>query len=247
MFYFIYKTTNLINKKYYIGQHKTKNINDGYLGSGTLLRYALKKYGKENFTREILAYAESAEQLNELQAFYVNKQVMEDQNSYNLMTGGYQNIQVSEHTKQKLRQIMTGRILTADWKRKIGLGNKGKGLGKKRNIETKNKMSFSHKGKTFSEQHKNNIRQARKGIVFSSQHKNNLSVSHGGRYFYSINLKTNQKTLQINQSECAKKIGISDSSIYKVLKGKMQSAKGYKFVYVDDYSKNKEVIQLQLF
>lgn len=247
MFYFIYKTTNLINGKYYIGQHKTKNINDGYLGSGTLFRYALKKYGKENFTREILAYAESAEQLNKLQAFYVNKQVMEDQNSYNLMTGGYQNIQFSEQTKQKLRQIMTGRTLTADWKRKIGLGNKGKGLGKKYSIETKNKMSFSHKGKSFSEQHKNNIRQARKGVVFSSQHKNNLSISHGGRYFYSINLKTNWKTLQINQSECAKKIGISDSSIYKVLKGKMKSAKGYKFIYIDDYYKNKEVIQLQLF
>lgn len=247
MYYFIYKTTNLINGKYYIGQHRTKNINDGYLGSGTLFRYALKKYGKENFSRQILAYADSIKQLNDLQAFYVNKQVMEDQNSYNLMTGGYQNIQFKEETKQKLRKIMIGRTLTEEWKRKIGLGNKGKCLGKKHSIETKNKISISHKGKVFTEQHKKNISQARMGIVFSSQHKNNLSVAHGGKYFYAINLKTNQKTLQINQSECAKKIGISDTSIYKALKGKIKSAKGYKFIYVDDYYKSKNTIQLQLF
>ncbi len=49
----IYKTTNLINGKIYVGYHNT-DINDGYLGSGTIFSKALKKYGKKNFVREVL-------------------------------------------------------------------------------------------------------------------------------------------------------------------------------------------------
>jgi len=53
--YIIYKTTNLINGKIYVGQHKTDIKEDGYLGSGKLLRLAILKYGINNFIREILA------------------------------------------------------------------------------------------------------------------------------------------------------------------------------------------------
>jgi len=57
---FIYKTTNLINNKIYVGKHKT-SANDGYLGSGLILGYAVDKYGKENFKREILEYGKFRE------------------------------------------------------------------------------------------------------------------------------------------------------------------------------------------
>ena len=46
---YVYITTNLINKNFYIGKHSTDNLNDGYLGSGKCLLAAIKKYGKENF------------------------------------------------------------------------------------------------------------------------------------------------------------------------------------------------------
>ena len=49
---FIYKMTNLVNGKIYIGQHVTDNLKDGYRGSGIVLKNALKKYGRSNFAVE---------------------------------------------------------------------------------------------------------------------------------------------------------------------------------------------------
>jgi len=52
MKHYIYKTTNLITKKFYIGKHSSQNIEiDTYLGSGILLERAIKKYGKHNFKK----------------------------------------------------------------------------------------------------------------------------------------------------------------------------------------------------
>lgn len=51
---FVYKTTNVLNGKIYIGVHSTDDLNDGYMGSGKAISTAIKKYGEENFTTEIL-------------------------------------------------------------------------------------------------------------------------------------------------------------------------------------------------
>ena len=85
MFYTIYKTTNIINGKFYIGKHQTKDLNDGYVGSGKLLKRAIEKYGKDNFHTEILHICESEQQMNTLEKILV---VPDKETNYNLCDGG---------------------------------------------------------------------------------------------------------------------------------------------------------------
>jgi len=54
VFYTVYRTTNLVNGKYYFGVHKTNNPDDDYLGSGTYIKNAVAKYGADKFCKEVL-------------------------------------------------------------------------------------------------------------------------------------------------------------------------------------------------
>lgn len=85
MFYTIYKTTNIINGKFYIGKHQTKDLNDGYMGSGKILQRAINKYGKENFVTEILHVCKSEKHMNTLEKILV---VPDKEINYNLCDGG---------------------------------------------------------------------------------------------------------------------------------------------------------------
>ena len=62
MTYTVYKTTNLVNGKFYIGVHKTENPNDEYLGSGKLIKASVAKYGENNFRKEVLFEFETAKE-----------------------------------------------------------------------------------------------------------------------------------------------------------------------------------------
>jgi hypothetical protein len=87
-YHFIYKTTCLINKKYYIGMHSTDDLNDGYMGSGKALKFSIKRYGKENHRVEILEMVESRELLAEREKAIVTLSKVKDGNCMNLKVGG---------------------------------------------------------------------------------------------------------------------------------------------------------------
>lgn len=96
----IYKTTNKINGKWYIGKDKQNNYN--YFGSGSLLKKAIKKYGKENFQKEIL---EETSNLSSREIYWIEKtNAVKDPMSYNMVPGGGGRGIWTEEQKQKLRE-----------------------------------------------------------------------------------------------------------------------------------------------
>lgn len=85
----IYKITNKINGKIYIGQRM--KIKDSYYGSGKLIKRAIKKYGKNNFTKEILEKCSTKEELNKKEVYWIKKLDSKIPNGYNISDGGKTN------------------------------------------------------------------------------------------------------------------------------------------------------------
>lgn len=87
-YYTVYKTTNLINQKIYIGVHKTTNLNDGYYGSGTTLKNSIIKYGINNFNKEILFNFDNSEEMFAKEKELVTKEFIKETSNYNMKEGG---------------------------------------------------------------------------------------------------------------------------------------------------------------
>ena len=88
MYHYFYRITNEINGKVYYGIHSTDNLDDGYMGSGKLIMNAVKKYGRENFTKDIIMFFDSRNKLSEYEKQFVNEKLINDPNCYNLIRGG---------------------------------------------------------------------------------------------------------------------------------------------------------------
>jgi group I intron endonuclease len=101
--FIIYKTTNIITNKIYIGQHYTTNINDNYIGSGLILQKSIKKYGRTNFTKEIIEECLSFGEMNDKETYWIKYFNSFVPNGYNIREGG-KNSPMSENSKKILSQ-----------------------------------------------------------------------------------------------------------------------------------------------
>lgn len=142
MKYTIYKTTNLINKKIYIGKHQTENEFDNYLGSGIALENAIKRYGKQNFKKEILFIFNTEYEMNEKEKELVTESFIGTNKTYNMGVGGeggshFKGKKHTAETKQKLSEWMKTRKMSEETKSKISEANKKRVLSD----ETKKKLS----------------------------------------------------------------------------------------------------------
>jgi hypothetical protein len=86
--HFLYKTTSKFNGKFYIGVHTTNNVNDNYLGSGYRIVKDLKKYGVEQYEREILEFFENKELAYQRESEIVNEELMKNWYCLNIAEGG---------------------------------------------------------------------------------------------------------------------------------------------------------------
>jgi group I intron endonuclease len=88
MYYTIYLVTNTINGNVYIGKHQTNDLNDGYMGSGKILKNAIKKYGLCSFQKTILHIFENEQEMNKKEAELVNEEFIVRKDTYNICVGG---------------------------------------------------------------------------------------------------------------------------------------------------------------
>ena len=130
MIHYLYKTTNLVNGKEYIGVHSTNNMNDGYLGSGVALKHAFKKYGKENFAKVVLETFADRDALLRGESARVDRDSVNRCDTYNMTTGGAgccKGTVQSEETRQKISEAAKRRVMSPETKAKISkraMGNK---------------------------------------------------------------------------------------------------------------------------
>lgn len=89
MFGYVYLTTNLINQRMYIGKHKSNKYDNAYYGSGKIILQAINKYGIENFKNEILYKANTEEELNEKEKYFISLYRQKyGKKMYNIAFGG---------------------------------------------------------------------------------------------------------------------------------------------------------------
>lgn len=165
----IYKTTNLVNGKIYIGKACGRNATNNYLGSGLLIKRAINRYGKERFKRVIVDVCESRKDQNNKEAFWIK--FYNAQNKcigYNIADGGQGGnttlnhldcktiylkiaLKAKERYKDKQKHPMYGTKHSEVARLKISKGligrtpwNKGKVGLQFHSEETRRKMSEAH-------------------------------------------------------------------------------------------------------
>jgi group I intron endonuclease len=179
----IYKTTNLVNGKQYIGKDTRNNPN--YFGSGVLLKKAIKKYGKENFKKEIIEVCSSRQELIEREEYWLNyydagnNSIFYNRHNYSYggiasfgEKNGFYGKKHSNETKQKISKSNSGRTISDDTKKKLSQSH----FGKRHSIETLQKIRESHLGekhhfygKHLSEEHKRKLSEGLLGRKFSEE------------------------------------------------------------------------------
>ena len=205
--YYTYLTTNLITGEQYVGQHKiAPHERKYYLGSGLVFKRAVKKYGCNNFFKEILEWFDTAEQAHQAESHYIqfhNTHI--SQGGYNISKKGglfCSGESLDEEIKAKLRKPKTEQAKAAMRRAQGGKNNPRYGVkedkdhaykrteplrGKKRPKEVGIRISKAKKGRSnglegskFTEEHKRKIGNGNKGKTRTKETIERARISHLG-------------------------------------------------------------------
>lgn len=249
----VYKITNEVNKKVYIGKHSGDIIEDDYWGSGIALTSAIKKYDKENFERIVLKEFDDEQEAYEYERSLVTEQFTISTNTYNLIPGGIGFSSGEAHPYK-------GKKFSDEHRQKISKNHAKYWEGKKKppiSDETRLKKSVNNarywKGKTrpdfAGENHPCKRPEVREKISKNSakvwlgkkrpEMTEWLLENHPNRKaVYQIDKKTDDILNEYESAAAAARAvpGAYACSITKVLKGDLKSTCGYKWKYVNkDY------------
>jgi hypothetical protein len=134
---YLYEITNTVNGKVYIGVHRTDNLNDGYMGSGKILKRAQNKHGIYNFKKKILCFFPTYQEALEAEKNIVTLEFIENDTNYNIKEGGFGSCKWSSHIIKHLsdkgherwsnntfREKMLNSLLSPSRRKKISLKHK---------------------------------------------------------------------------------------------------------------------------
>ena len=196
MHYTVYKITNKINSKIYIGVHKTSNINDDYMGSGKHLKSSQEKYGIENFKKEIIEVFETKEMMFQYESILVNEDFIKDPNTYNLKlggTGGFDYINSLGGQGARLNQNLS--LIS----RKRGIENSHKTRRENKSIEIKRvntlytKYGNDYFGKMFKGKKHSDESKKKMSISQQGKQKGEKNSQFGTTWIYNLELKLSKK------------------------------------------------------
>lgn len=193
----VYKITNLVNNKIYIGQtvqllgvrwsqHRNPSARKTYIHK------AITKHGKNNFIIEQIDRADSLEELNNKEAYWIK--LLDSTNpklGYNLESGGL-NKRVSQRTKDKISEANKGKKrapVSEETKKKISEAN----TGKIRSIQFKERQSQIGRERIHTEEAKRKIGEKRRNRVhppMNQEARDKISKTHKGK---KISEETKQK------------------------------------------------------
>lgn len=252
MYGYIYKTTNLINNKIYVGQHTACKFDNSYFGSGKILKKAISKYGIDNFKCELLEECESLYQLNEKEIYWIKELNCLNPNiGYNIANGGHKLSMSGIHNPMygktnnhsNLTKFKISAALKEYYKK-----NSGYWKDKHHSKETKLKMSISRKGLKYI-RHNEKYQVWNKGKSMPEEHKLLLSIKHRNK---RLSQETKQKISNSLKgrvfseehkrklSDSAKHRKISDSTKIKISNNKKGQLSNT--IWITDGKINKRII-----
>ena len=258
MYGYVYKTTNLINGKIYIGQHHSEIFDENYYGSGVRFTNVFNKYGKDNFICELLEECSSEDELNEREQYWIEHFNATDRNiGYNLMSGGYKvrGIKHSEETKQKISISKTGQHPNRNYTKisdetKLKISSTLKEYFKthdnpRRGVHlsdvTKEKLRKANLGKKYSETTKAKHRNRpawNKGVPMAEDAKQHLREINTGKIIArrtvgQFNMENVLLNTYISCTDASRKTGVPRTQITKCCLGHRKSASNYIWKYLD--------------
>jgi len=206
---YLYKLTNKINNKIYIGVHRTDKLDDGYMGSGIMLKRAKNKYGIDNFEKNIIKFFDTYKEALDAERIIVNMEFISDSNNYNVREGGFGNckwspemIIIMSNTAKELwnndeHRLKMGKI-TSDPERNIKIGKKVSEWIKmhpdehkirmdkiNKNPDKIKKTADKHRGMKRTETTKKNVSNALKELYIENPALGITISGRGSKYIYN--------------------------------------------------------------
>ena len=223
---YVYVIVNKINLKLYFGSHswEGEGLDPSYLGSGKIIKQAVKKYGRDNFIIQPIKFYPTVEECRKAEEELLRKyDIANNQYCYNIKNsaiGWDKGLKRSEEFRRKISESKKGCKLSDEHRKKIAQAMTGE-----------NNPMYN---KNFSEEHRKNLSQAHKGKPVSETQKDALLQANNYRKTPVVAIDKNGKVkIFESQNECSRVLGVNDGNINSCLKGRIKQARGYTFKYIE--------------